>query len=64
MESELERLQAERDIKVARARLERYEREIGPDKNSQSLQQLDQAKSSRSFHAAPKPFCCPTRSLY
>lgn len=41
MESELERLQAERDIKVARARLECYEREFGQDNNSQFPQQLE-----------------------
>lgn len=40
MESELEHLQAKRDIKAARARLECYEREIGQDNNSQSSQQL------------------------
>lgn len=41
MESELERLQAERDIHVARARLESYDREIRQETDSQPSQPPD-----------------------
>ncbi|KAI7790016.1 hypothetical protein IRJ41_001589 [Triplophysa rosa] len=43
MESELERLQAERDIKVARVRLESYDREIRQETDSQPSQQTNNA---------------------
>ena len=55
MESELERLQAVRDIEVARVRLESYDREIRQETDSQPLQQLD----SRYDRQDPAiPFVC------
>lgn len=41
MESELERFQAEKDVKVARVKLESYDREMKQETESQPLQQID-----------------------
>lgn len=60
--SELERLQAERDVEAARARLEIYDREIGQDTDSQPIQQNIRqitpntpAYSQNPHHATPAP---------
>ncbi len=63
MESELERSQAERDIQVARVRLESYDREIGQEMDSHPLKQLDRQFSRQDpvspFVRCQSPYIAP-----
>lgn len=57
--SELERLQAEKDVKAAQARLEAYDREISQLSDAQSVKSENVSSNATPRPSAPSPYSSP-----